>query len=554
MPDIGETRVIPLPSRGQVWMLAVPAFAPPAAVEALVWSVKYFNEVSATPTGREDLSPEQRAELRAVVARMSRYAPRGFNNRLFLAAAHELNIPYLPLPGGVFQYGCGARGRWLESSFTETTSNISSKLARNKIVTSALLRQAGVPAPEQRLVSSVGDALEAARALGFPVVVKPVSEDGGLGVSAGLASEPEVRAAFERARKHVKEILVEKHIDGRDYRVYVFRGRAIWAIERVPAGVTGDGVLTVKSLVARANLDPRRGDEAWAPLALLELGEEALELLALAELTPDSILESGRFARLRRAANINVGGTPVPVFDRMHPDNARLCERAAQILRLDLAGVDLLIPDIRRSWKESGAGICEINAQPQISGVAALEVFSGLLSEIVPMRGRIPTALVLTAESDAAIVQETADLLAQRNVCAGTSSAAGLRIGAQCIRPDRGSAFKDTRALLIDPSVEAIVIATDGKEFLANGLPLDRFDVLVVAGWNTIVKGDTRVAAARLRSMLTLLQPHCAGPVLVPRDHRAAAVVAGVFGMRRMLMTESVDDLSARLAHELLAR
>lgn len=554
MPDVGQTRVIPLPQRNQFWMLAVPAFAPPAAAEALLWSVKCFNELAATATSSEGLSPGLRANLRAVIARMSRYAPRGFNNRFFISAAHELNIPCLPLPGGVIQYGYGARGRWLESSFTESTSNISSKLARNKIVTSALLRQAGIPAPEQRLVNSVDEAIEAAGSLGFPVVLKPVSEDGGLAVAAGLASEQEVRTAFARARKHVKDVLVEKHIDGRDYRVYVFRGRAVWAIERVPAGVTGDGVHTVKALVAQTNRDPRRGVEAWAPLTPLEVDEEALELLALAQLTPDSLLETGRFARLRRAANINVGGTPVPVFDEMHPDNARLCERAAQILRLDLAGVDLLIPDIRRSWKESGAGICEVNAQPQISAVAASGMFSQLLNEMVPMRGRIPTALVLSADPGATIVHETADLLGQRNVCVGTGGDAGLQIGAQCIRADRGSAFKDARSLLIDSSVEAIVIGTDGKEFLANGLPVDRFDVLAVADWNTAEQGDTRAAAARLRSMLRLLEPHCAGRVLVPRDHLAASVVAGVFGMKRTQLMASADELSASLTRELLAR
>src|SRR5690606_29500602 len=131
---------------------------------------------------------------------------------------------------------------------------------------------------------------------------------------------------------------------------------------------------------------------------------------------------------------ISSGGTPRRVFDEMHPDNARLCERAAQILRLDLAGIDLLMPDITRSWREVGAGICEVNAQPQLSGATAPESYAQVLGELVPKQGRIPSAIVLTGHAEATLAEEVANLLAQRNLCVGTSSAAGLRIGAQCIR------------------------------------------------------------------------------------------------------------------------
>ena len=39
---------------------------------------------------------------------------------------------------------------------------------------------------------------------------------------------------------------------------------------------------------------------------------------------------------------------------------------AAQAVRLDLAGVDIILPDPKRSWFETGALVCEINAQPAL--------------------------------------------------------------------------------------------------------------------------------------------------------------------------------------------
>src|SRR5690606_8124879 len=125
------------------------------------------------------------------------------------------------------------------------------------------------------------------------------------------------------------------------YRIVVFRGKAIWAKERRPAGVTGDGKSTIRELVAAVNADPRRGSDVYAPLKKLRLDEEAEKLLARDGLTFDSVPQGGAFVPLRRRANVSAGGTPVAVTDRMHPDNARAAERAAELVGLDLAGVDL---------------------------------------------------------------------------------------------------------------------------------------------------------------------------------------------------------------------
>ncbi|WP_331609748.1 hypothetical protein [Povalibacter sp.] len=559
LPALGPMRILAAVSKdaassresGQ-WLLAVPSLAPAAALDALLWSVRYLNASAAKPD-EAALSNEHSAELQSLLARMGRQAPKGANNRFFIGAAYQLDIPFMSLPGGVFQYGWGRRAQWLDSSFTEATSTMSTRLARGKTLTNALLRQAGLPVPAQLPVRTLQQALDASATLGYPVALKPADRDGGVGVSAGLKSESELSSAFDRARAFSSELLIEKHIEGRDYRVYVFRGRAISAIERVPAAVTGDGVASVRELVAQVNLDPRRGTQSWAPMSIIEIDEEAVELLANEGLTLDSVAAAGHFMRLRRAANISVGGTPVRVFEQMHPDNARLCERAARILRLDLAGVDLLMPDISRSWRQVGGGICEVNAQPQLSGDAVPGTHARVLGELVSNRGRIPTAIVLTTNPDAALARETADLLSQRNLCAGTSSESGLWIGTQQVRAGRGNAVDDTRALLIDPSVDAVVIGTDGKAFRGNGLPLDRFDVLVVADWVT-AGDDDKSAAVQLRSLLLLLLPHCAGEVLVARDHPAAAVVAAVFGSNRVRATESVEDLPSRLAASLLAR
>ena len=157
-----------------------------------------------------------------------------------------------------------------------------------------------------------------------------------------------------------------RNISGRDYRLNVFNGELIWAIERVPGGVTGDGKSSITKLVELLNSDPLRGEGTHAPLKQLNLDDEARQLLRQYSRDENSVPAEGEFVRLRRNANVATGGTPVSVFDQIHPDNKLLAIRAAAALRLDLAGVDLLIPDIGQSWKLGGAAVCEVNSQPNL--------------------------------------------------------------------------------------------------------------------------------------------------------------------------------------------
>ena len=60
-----------------------------------------------------------------------------------------------------------------------------------------------------------------------------------------------------------------------------------------------------------------------------------------------------------------------------------------------MAGVDLLIPDIGHSWFESGAHICEVNAQPQMFTTMHKPMLVDMLGDA---GGRIPVAMVIAGE------------------------------------------------------------------------------------------------------------------------------------------------------------
>lgn len=446
-----------------------------ATIEAFIWLLELLNLLSAG----KDVALHLDA-LSGRITALKEASPFISNVPRFLRAAYEIGVPFQELPGQVFQYGYGARARWLDSSLTDETPAIGAKLARSKIWAASMLRRAGIPTPQQVMVDSEEIAVNVSKILQYPVVVKPADQDGGVGVAAGLTTAAEVREAFVAAQQYSKNILVEKHFAGKDYRLTVFQDKVIWAIERIPGGVTGDGSSTVQQLVDQLNEDPRRGEGAHAPLKRLVLNNEAQALLRRAGLKESSVPKAGEFVRLRRTSNVANGGMPVAVMDQVHPDNRLLAVRAAAALHLDLAGIDLLIPDISRSWQEVGAVICEVNAQPNLGQTTAAHLYQLILRQLIPGDGRIPIVVVLGAAPENTLSSNISGQLKSEGLVVGRADQTGVESAAVLNGPV--STYAGGQILLSDQSVGAVVIGIHDTSILQTGLPFDRFDVLVVAG------------------------------------------------------------------------
>ncbi len=451
----------------------------------------------------------------------------GFNTIRFLEAAHALALPWRGVVPGVIAYGQGHGCRWLESSYTDRTPVIGTRLARDKFRTAQVLRQLGFPAPVHARAANPQMAVRLARQIGYPVVVKPADRDQGQGVSADLRDDAAVLAAFALAAGCSDHILVEKHAEGNDYRLTVLNGRLIKAIVRQAAGVVGDGRHTIAELVEHQRQDPahlRAGElRGHAPI---ELDTEALELLAQHGLTPQTVPASGRRVGLRRRANVSAGGTPALVQGVIHPDNRRLAERAAAALQLDLAGVDLIIDDIGRSWLETGALICEVNGQPQLGSSTTPGIYRQVLRELLPGPWRIPVVLVLASGAQAA--RRLHARLSGREPPWGLACAEGVWEDREQLAPAPAGGFAAARILAGSRTIGGAIVVMTPAELLRDGLPFDRLRLLVVAAdratpdhpsgpipqavWPMVlahVDGAVACAASRMHSLPTpLLERH----------------------------------------------
>jgi cyanophycin synthetase len=67
---------------------------------------------------------------------------------------------------------------------------------------------------------------------------------------------------------------------------------------------------------------------------------------------------------LKSTANISTGGTAIDRTEEVDPQNIFLFERIAKIVGLDVAGIDIVAPDVSTPLSENGGGIVEVNAAP----------------------------------------------------------------------------------------------------------------------------------------------------------------------------------------------
>ncbi|GIX35877.1 MAG: D-alanine--D-alanine ligase B [Lysobacteraceae bacterium] len=112
---------------------------------------------------------------------------------------------------------------------------LGSALAMDKIRSKQVWQALGLPTPDYRRIGSGAEVREAARELGFPVIVKPALEGSSVGISR-VFREEDLEPAVALARRHAGDLLMERLIVGEEYTVAILGDRALPSIRIVPAG------------------------------------------------------------------------------------------------------------------------------------------------------------------------------------------------------------------------------------------------------------------------------------------------------------------------------
>lgn len=246
-------------------------------------------------------------------------------------------------------------------SRTDRHGSVTLRLLENKPLTIAVLKQQGFPVPEEILTDDIGAAKEFLHRH-RRVVVKPVSNTGGAGITTDITTTEELERAFTRARTMSnvtdarQRALVQQHVAGEDCRVLVVNQKYLFAIQRIAAHVVGDGRATVKELVAAWNAT--RKVECH-----IQLNELTDELLTKQQVTLESVPAAQQRVLMAYVSNYHTGGRLRDVTDELGDEIRTMALEAARFFNMPIVGVDFMTSDHSRS-----AGvIIELNGTPDIT-------------------------------------------------------------------------------------------------------------------------------------------------------------------------------------------
>ncbi len=382
----------------------------------------------------------------------------------------------------IYQLGFGAQKRLISNGYTNSTSQLATTIATHKYLAARVMRESGLPVPFHFVVSTIDQAKKAAQEIKYPLVLKPASTDKGIGVTVDIKTEEELTFAWSQARPY-GNVLVEEMLRGFDHRLHVIDGKCIYVVKRLPPYVIGNGSDSLERLIESYKTQ-RLSHPFYKKYPSPSLTDPVvISLLGKQNLSPSTVIESGKVVLLRSNSNISTGGVFEDVTSMTHPDNMLLAERAARIVGLDNAGIDLITTDVSKPWLESGGGICEINPTPMFFLETGYKAFMDYLFKS-PRTGRIPIVLLvgnvvnLRSYLEAAVkLQEMRDISfgyifdCELNICSN---------GGKFSLPGKSS--KDlVTGLLTDEFVRSAFIQV-GFDELGGGLDLDYIDLIVAIG------------------------------------------------------------------------
>ncbi len=490
----------------------------------------------------------------------------GPSTRAIVEAAERRGIPTMRLNDqSLLQLGYGSQQKRIQATVTGNTSCIGVDTVCDKVLCKKLLAESGISVPEGGAAEEWEQAMQIINEIDKPVVLKPRFGSQGEGVSLKLTDEEMCRQAFQLAKEIDDQVLIEKYVPGRQFRVLVVGNEVVAASERRPPMVTGDGTSTIRDLIEQTNSDPLRGDDHEAPLTKIAIDLATNMTLNRQGFNPDSVPEEGEDVYLRESANLSTGGTAADITDTVHPSIKRMCERAARVMGMDVAGIDLVAADLSKTLRDedSEVTVVEINAAPGLrmhqspSEGKSRDVAQAIVDQLFPSSeagGRIPIMAITGSNGKTTTARLIAHILREADYKVGLTTTDGIFINEELVVKGDTTGPWSSRLVLRDPCVDAAVLEVARGGIIHGGLSFDYCDVGLV----TNISGDhlgqdgieTIDDLVRVKSLIVETVPRWGKAVLNADDPKVMDMQSECIGEKVLF---SVEDPNLSLLKHLNA-
>jgi len=247
----------------------------------------------------------------------------------------------------------------------DLVANEAVDLVHDKFKAKQLLMDAGVSTPKgfkfdkQDSTENIITRLKEDE-IDYPVVVKPIFGSLGKGVITNIKNEAELLVALEvtMGNEEYGQFILEQHIEGEEYRIYVVGDEVVAATKRIPAHVIGDGKSTIQQLINKKN--KQRKENPYLRNKLIEIDEGIKTFISRSGYTIDSIPDKKEYISLKGPSNISAGGDPIDVTNTLSEGAREIAVKSAKAIPgLIHVGTDVIV-------SENGAYIIEMNSTADI--------------------------------------------------------------------------------------------------------------------------------------------------------------------------------------------
>jgi cyanophycin synthetase len=224
--------------------------------------------------------------------------------------------------------------------------------------------KAGIKVARGEVVHCKRKALKIFHSLNKPVITKPNLGSRSRHTTTHIDNEIDFVTAFKKARQLSPWVMIEEELSGYVFRGTLIGGRLIATLRREPAYVIGDGTHKVSELIEIENKNPLRAGPIFHQL---KLDDNAIRELNHWNRNENTIPKKDEIVTLGQKTSRAVGGGITDVTDAVHSDNKIMLEKIAEILDDPLIGVDFIMDDVSKSWRDQPkCGVIECNSAPFI--------------------------------------------------------------------------------------------------------------------------------------------------------------------------------------------
>lgn len=191
------------------------------------------------------------------------------------------------------------------------------------------------------------------------IVVKPLSESGGAGLTVGITNKRQLKKAMKYAAVGKNPVLLQEQFIGQELRFTIVKGKVASIILRQTPRIVGNGKDTIAALIKKEN-------EERSVLVFPELSYPLLsaEIIDKSLIKSKAVPSKGEVIELSKSTMIRKGASFLGVTKDVHASYSEIALRLANALSPALLIVDLMVTDYTIPATDSNYVFLEFNTAP----------------------------------------------------------------------------------------------------------------------------------------------------------------------------------------------